>query len=168
MPEAVISKQVYTIRAFDLINWCTFPAVAFNYGFSPSPAAAGGHPPLYSPAEASSTPASGMGKDDFLSAPARADTASCLGGFTPANANSTTAPEGGAAAYCSIQGFSQGKAKLDNHPGRFVCGELGALGARTSAHGRPAAGYYDGTTVDAAAAALCCNAGLMQAFCRIL
>ena len=155
----------------------------FNYGFShPSPAAAGGHSPLYSPAEASSTPASGMGKEDFLSAPTRADIASGLGGFPPANANSTntqagganstTAQAGGAASYRSSQGLSPGKA-TDNHPGIFVCGELGALGARTSAHGRPAAAYGGSTatstaTRTAAAAAPCCNAGLMQAFCRIL
>jgi hypothetical protein len=122
-----------------------------------------------------------MGTEDFLSAPTRADIASGLGGFPPANANSTnaqagganstTAQAGGAASYRSSQGLSPGKAN-DNHPGIFVCGELGALGARTSAHGRPAAAYGGNTvataTRNAAAAAPCCNAGLMQAFCCIL
>ena len=53
-----------------------------------------------------------------------------------------------------------------------MCGELGALNAHTSAHGRPAAAYGGNivatATRNAAAAAPCCNAGLMQAFCCIL
>ena len=169
--KVLIGHGLLQAKAFDLISWCTFHAVAFSHGFSHHfPAAAGGHSALHSSAEASATlpggGVCGMGKEDGLTAPAQADIASGLGGSHPADAiftaaqaggpNSTTAQGGGAAAYRSSQSLSSGKAN-DNHTGSVVCGELGALGARASAHGRPAAAHGGS---DATATAACTAAAV--------